>query len=552
MEKIIEILKNPPKWLIISLITLALGLRLEHEYFGQKFHSDQQYIIICNKAYLNGNDFVSSYSNPADISKSIDRPNIDPELFNYVSTFFSFITQSDFYGIILTAFLSIVLYITAWLLIFRFLKEYISKEAIVPILLITAFSSSPYIYYGAPDLFAKSLLWLAFSFSLGVFTQKEKIRYLSLSSVVLGLVFWSRYAYYPLVPVIPAIYFLLYLFSKEKRYFVYSAISFTIIFLIIIISFSVRAEGIDFFLKSAKSNGANVPYQWAHLQKFNYSFFIQAFVDERFIFSGLKIVGLETITNSIKIILSLSIFSILLAGIYKLTHLVIHKLKENHVLFHILLSIVGFSVVTISMLVYLSIDRMPENSRSGLNWTHVQESRYFAPVFASILFMFSIFAFETQNWIHKKLKRISKLIVYSFAVISFLYYPISKYKLIKGTPLYFSFGETKYMANQTDDVEMLKTLKKEISKSFIDKTRPLFISHNYEANLGELFDAEYGGSVMNTLDSLKTSKDINIIILHNKQRIVREISSLIKSKKLSPFWESEKNELYKFTLKPNI
>jgi len=551
MNKFIQLLKNPPKWLVFVLILVALGMRFEQEYFTQKFHSDQQYIIICNRAYLNGNDFVSTYSDPEDISKSIDRANIDPELFNYVSTFFTFLTQSDFYGIVLTSFLSILLYLLAWVLLFIFLKKYLSTSVIFPFFLILIFSPSPFVFYGGPDLFAKSLLWLAFALSVGIFSHHRKVLFLLLSASVLGFVFWARYAYYPLVPIIPALFFLLYFLSKEKKYLTYSFVYIAIISIIVLISFSVRAEGIDFFLKGAKSAGADLPYQFENLKKFNYLFPIQGYINQNVFFSIFKIIGFENLAEIVKLLFSTIVLSVIVVGVFYLLKASVLKFKENHTLFYSIFSVLSFSLLTIALLIYMSINKLPENSRSGINWTHVQEARYYAPVFASFLFLFLILVYENQNWVHFKVKQIAKFLLYLFVFLSVLYFPISKYKLVQGTPYYFTFSETKYMASQTDDLEMLKKLKHHISESFINGIRPLFISHGFDSNLGELFDAEYGGSVMTKLNDLKTSQEINVIILENLNKKVPEISMLIEAKKLQADWESEKYKLYRFKVVPN-
>lgn len=551
MKKLKSVFENPPKWLIGVLLVTALFFRLEHEFFNQKFHSDHQYIIICNIAYLSGNDFVSSYSNPDDVSQSIDRPTVDPEFYNYVSTFFTFLTNSNFWGIVLTSIFSIFIYFFAWILLFFFLKKYVSKAVILPFLLLLAFSPSPFLYYGGPDLFAKVLLWLAFALSIGIFESQRKWLYTILSAVVLGLVFWSRYAYYPLVPIIPGMLFLVYLFSKNKKFLSYAGVSVGAILAIAAFSLSIRAEGLDFFASGVKSDNENIGLQFSNLQKFNYSFFIQAFTDERAFYSLLNIAGLSFLVPYIKLLISLLVFALISLGVYGAFATVKKNFKENKLLFYSVATPVAFILATLFILTYLSIDRLPENSRSGVNWTHVQEARYYAPVFASLLFLALFFAYQRRKWTMGFVKKTMQYALWAFVILSVLYFPVTKYATVKAMPHYFSFGETKYLASQTDELEMLQALKKEIGESFNNGVRPLYLAHQHQANLGELFGAEYGGSVKDNLQTLQTSQAVNVIILRDLNKPKAQIEQHIKEKEMSPVWESDKYQIYNYILNPD-
>jgi len=541
------------KLVVVLILFLAILARFEYETFNPKFHSDEQYISITTLSLIQGNGLNSSYCDPNDISKSINRPSVDPEAYNLLFAAYLLITHDFYWASTLMNYTSWLILFLAFFIIFKFLKPFLEQEIVFYFLVFICFGYSPYHYYGSPDLWTLNWYVLSFALSLGIFYANRKWIFTILTGTTIAIVYLSRYAYYPLVPLIPSLFLAIGLFFKDRVLMKHSLSIFAIAGLLIFVFSTLKPDQSDYFLQFAHSSVQKKSFFWEHLKQFNFNLALQAFFDEKFFYTLCHSLSIASLLPFFKWTISLSIgglFIFILFNSLKISW----KNKNLTGNFYISMFAIFSALLTILLLLYSSLTRTLETNDTISNWTHVREERYFAPVFFVFTLIVFIAAFHKSFLSQKWLKKASGFLVFLSIGVAAIYYPLNKYSSIKNEPNYFLTGNDRIWLNGLENQNVAQSLNNLIQRSFISGIRPVFLSADRSVNLAEMMGAEYGGSLMDeNLENLKTSKSINIIILIGEAEYFPGKNKLVKFvdyHKLSPLVEAFKTKIYWYKLEP--
>ncbi len=535
------------KGLIILIILLALFSRFEYVVFNFPFHTDEQYQVLSTIYMQQGKGLTLSYVDRTDVSKSKLKPFTRPSGYNYMFSPILKLTNSIYWSIVIFKSIGILILFFSWYLIYIYTKKFISKKYIIPLLLILGFNNFPFMDYGTTDLLAISFLWLAFSSGIAFFISQKKLVFLLLSTVALFSGFWVRDAYLPLLFVFPFSFLLTILIEKKKKYFSYFLLMLSILIFLMLLKSN--------FTVSLPKTGNTSVYYFKNLLNFNYFFPLQTLIDERLFYSILNKLHLNFIINPVKLLLSLFIVSLLIyLTIINLRNLIKQKVHRQNTFVWLLPLLV--SGVTLVMLLFLSVKTHEQTTDLLTNWTFVQEIRYFAPIFMSILLLIIYFGFGNKILLQqKKAKKILRFIVYISAILSVFYLLPSKYSKIKLNKNYFLIGNEKLYSQTIGNIKDGELLNKLIEKSTLKGVRPIYITTDQSKIMSEIMGAEFGGAIFDAQwNDLKTSKDVILILRLTKNSYYKKKENKIQQfciengKKETEFKEIE---VYTYKLKAN-
>lgn len=531
--------------IIIILVFVSIFLRFEREVFAPVFHSDQQRYLVTSQLLLDGKGVSLSYTDTTDISKSITKSYAAAsEGYTYLIAPFLYITSSNYWAIVIPNILAILLLLFTWWKMYLLLSEKKRKKLLITFLIFFGFSNTPYVYYGSTDLVALAFLWYSIYLSFKAILLKNRSLFIA-SGIMIFFALYLRFAYIPLVFIVPISLIFMAIKLNEKRFFKSVIYYFVPLVVFLILSSLIKTHDVNYVADMGNDINSTKRLYFENLKYFNYSFPIQSFFDERLFYSIFSKLGITTVGDVIKFILSLSLFIVLI--IKSIRYFIKEKLNSPGVSFLIISSWL-LILVTVFELSFFSLNKPPERSDAVAYFTYIAEHRYFAPVYNSIIFLALFFSFFKQD-------KILRLAIYSFSLAALLYFPVTRYAEIKSDPNYFTVGENKIWSAGFGDVEMGTKVNDLIDSSFVDGVRPVFLCHDRSSFSVEVMGAEYGGSIANkNLNKLKTSKDLYLLIniaskdLYNcKQNFI----SYVKEKKISPVLENEKNKIYRVKIKNN-
>lgn len=547
-------------WFIGVLLILTVVVRLEHETFNLKFHSDQLYQIQTSQKLLEGHGVKLSYTDTTDISRSIYFPQTRyPEGYAYLMAPALYLTNDVFYASLTLNYLAILIYFTGWILIFYHFKNILSRLAIVPFLLITAFNNTAFQEVGQTGLLSMAFLILALGCSLFLFTPKRKLHFSILVGIMLFLTVFFRFAYYPMAFSFPFVLLIIAIFYKDKKLLSHFAAILTTLVILLLFSKLIEASGGDSYFLSAQKGSRELFLE--HLRQFNYNFPLQALTDERFFYTLLTKTGLGVLLIPVKLIISITLIGLIISGLaYSLKKVLRRQANDPSRTFVLLMSI-GMIAINLAVLCYLSAIKVAENNASGINWTYVREIRYYAPVYMFILFLLHFWAYQRINIIPQKLRVIFKSILICSAIISLLYFPIRKHAEIRSQSNYFQIGESRLWQSSFQDANWGKSIKQAIQDSYINGIRPVYLSHDRDHQAAELMGVEYGGSIINKREDLPTSQPVNLLVYIKKQAanyewtnenlvLKEQLQAFVEEKQMKILLKSEYGTLYKYTIMP--
>jgi len=547
MNKFIQLLKNPPNWLVFVLILVALGVRFEYIMFNFPFHTDEQYQILSTLYLEQGKGVVLSYADTTDVSKSIQVPFNRPAGYNYMILPLLKVTNNIYWSIVLFKFIGILALALSWFLIFYYTKGYISNQYLIPLIIILGFNNYPYMDYGTSDLLSIAFYWLSFSLSIGIFYSNRKFLCSLLTGIFLFGTYFLRYAYYPIVFIfLFSLFVIIILEDKSKlKYFFVTLFTFLILVFVNITKYAFTLN----------DNAPKVFY-FENVLSFNFLFPIQGLIDERIFYTFLHRLQMDILIIPIKLFLSIFVVAVISIGLIKL----IYKLfktkqidKENY----LWILPITTSGITLAMLLFLSLTTPQQNTDLIQNWTFVKEIRYFAPVFMSILFLIIYLGFHDKELSENtRIKNYLKYILFLSAFICFIYIIPNKYSEYKSNKNYFKTGESRLFIQTLGSNEDGKLLQSLIKQSTINEIRPIYITTDQTKIIAEILGAEFGGSIIDKKwEKLKTSKDVIFIFKLTENSYFKEQEEVIlnfcntKAVKQTNF----KNlNIYTFKLKANI
>ncbi len=491
---------------IIIVSIISVFSRFELSINTQKYTSDYQYQLQATKNLIAGNGITTSYVDTLDISKSIYIKLGRPEGYSYMTALPLIATDSMYWSQTFVTIFALAIFFLCWFIFFKHFENDVDKTVAIPVLLILGFNVSPWLDFGITGWLSIAFYMLASVLTLNLFRNNLNIKTAIFIGFCLFMTVFIRYAYYPTLIVIPISLVFLWLYFKNKthlKHLVIITLSFAFFSLISFLIMTKGVKGNATDLVGTQTNGITLLFD--NLLKLNYSFPIQAILDDRFFFTLFSKLKLSVLEAPIKLLVSIVIFVFIVISIIRDIK---HSKSSDKKIFFLLfstLSILG----TFGYLVLFSILATPQNNDVLSSWTFVQEIRYYAPAFVSILLLISYYTFKKST---KKFAPVLRYSMYLIACISVGYGLISRYALINATPQYFTTGNARIWANNLSDEKTGHELETLITKNTIDNVRPIYLSTDRTHQIAELMGAEYGGALFGKFDKLRTHKDVVILV----------------------------------------
>jgi len=210
------------------------------------------------------------------------------------------------------------------------------------------------------------------------------------------------------------------------------------------------------------------------------------------------------------------------------------------------------------MLIYLSLTRPIQKNDVLDNWTYVQEERYYAVMWVTILlaFFFVILQDGNQSW----LKRLILFVFFASFALNAPYYLYSKYIDIKENSAYFMTGDKKmyflqYPQNKKvrdsiiADYERLGEIIRGLQKE--NGIRPVYISADRSERIAILQGAVFGQPELLN-DRLFTSRRQSIVLkVSSSDPYPNELlKSFIEKKRIEKLYAGSTGNIYVYTQEP--
>jgi hypothetical protein len=461
-----------------------------------------------------------------------------PEGYSYLIAIVWTVSNNLYFAVIFWQWISILVYILAFGLIFQVLKAELDSSVIPAFLLIIAFSLSPWLYYKPTDLMAISFYWLGLAlFVSGI--ESKAIVFPLVSGILFSLCMTLRYAYQPIMPVSVTILLLVGIFLKNRKVIVsaiYTLASTLLGWIIFVLHF--KSPG------SLPSEAQSKKIYWENLLSADWTIFNKPLFDDRILHSVFFGWGGET-----GVTLSQTLVSLLIL-VTIITLLVIHFKSKK--LFNstpkILLITTGIStaLAAVGLLYLLSALSKPQENDYLHTWTYVRETRYYALLFVIVLLLALIFAFEkgrTAQWF--------RIFIWGLIIISIPYYILAKCRSIKSDPDYFHAGKTKIMFGESKS-PILPELEKHISESNLNGIPPVYLTANRTIRYAQLIGARVLFPNFSQLSTSNTSHPVALLIHFSNQDPYnkKELQSFIQQHPPETLFLSPSDTLYRIVVQP--
>jgi hypothetical protein len=531
--------------IILVLIILVLLIRIASILFEQKFWSDQQVQIIGAVSLLDGKGVTLPFVNTGN-PEVIDYKTINqfPEGYSYLFAGAYFLAHNIYWAAVIIDFLSLLLYLCSWLVLFKLFKDQLDQNSHLLFLVFTGFSMSPFLFYTATDFLALSVFFFASVLILFSILQKNLLC-LILSSILLAVSSWIRYSYYPLVFLFPILILMVSLYQKKKWQIIVSLSMLASIFITFLFFQLIKTHSgvLPDYVRVHQQNSRFVFFP-GNLLKFNYVFALQPFIDTRSIFTITKYIHLQGIESILKFLFSASFLIITLNAVYEFSvNSFKNRLKEMREKETFIISLFFIAITSLCILMFLSFISPAQNNDILINWTFVQEPRYFSFIYVVLLFFALIVFNNYNNWFSSLLVKIQRVFLLSFAAVSILYYLPSTLVSIKTQPYYFQTGEKKFYNLQTEDLVFSMCLKEKISLNKLKGLRTVFISGSRTSNLAVILGAVFGTEAM--LTNFKPDRFSALLLLQDKDS-GPGLLKFIESNKFETVYKSNSLCLYQY------
>jgi hypothetical protein len=383
MGKISAFLGRPG--IYVFLLLFALFFRFKHEICFPHLTSDYAVQMGAAKNYTEGKGFSGSAVSSDDLSKPVDKQmRMWPIGYPVLLVISWHILHNWFWAAILLQLVGVGLLLWAMLRILLYLG--VSKKIRSLFLIFIALSSTPFYYLGTTDLLTAAIFLWCVSIIL---KQSRNNDYSLTGFIVIGLLSalncTIRFAYIPNLVIIPAFYFILWFFRKDRRMMTGVLVTAGISFLCTFVFFTLFK--IDSGRTSFIQNLIHWDLFWNHLKWFD-SFPIKAFFYMSPLEYRLPSAHPGIIRLARFLIHACSLFVILLfVRRYLIRDKAYRWLKERvaekRLISEYLLLFVIVSAVVVGLMSLQSLTTGPEGNSFGppwmpRMWTFVYATRYFA------------------------------------------------------------------------------------------------------------------------------------------------------------------------------
>jgi hypothetical protein len=356
--------------------------------------------------------------------------------------------------------------------------------------------------------------------------------------------------YYPVVIIVPLSIFGLAFILKNRWHRNQAILMFFYLTLFFILAqyIKTKAQVIPDYVRIPFNKESLYP---ENLLKFNYPFFIQPFIDERSIVTITKYLHIGTYANLAKISISLFFGGLLVIALTQfIKGLILGGYKRETVTNIFILSLFFSSLSCLLILFGLSLISIPQNNDVLINWTFVQEQRYYGIVFISIMLLALLVINNYIGLFNNRLIKITKYNIAFFAIISLMYSFPCLYITIRSQESYFLLGDKKLKYKFTNDLNLADSIDSTIKNDKAGNRKTVFISRDRISYYAGLRGASH--ATPEILKELYTSKEISLLIFVDEKNIDPDISYFISNRSLSPIYVKYPYKLYRYIVKPNI
>jgi hypothetical protein len=541
------------KRVVLALFILALLCRTENIIFNQNFNSDKEVQIIAAKSTIEGKGPRLPNASAIDLSKIVYTDYYQwPKGYAMYFAAVYFIIRNVYWSAVLLDLMAVLLYFFSWKIL---IKTFCGDPAIrnftfSMFLILNSVSNVPFIYLWSSDLIAISfyLFSICLLFTTD-FELKQWTRFLT-GLIFLCLAVYTRYAYIPIAFALVGGYFLLYFRTWQKLFLLRFFISvFVLAFFAALTNHSGEAPAFE-------NDSIRTGYHFAHtVARFNFLFPVQTILAGNTIHSFSKLFGEKSLTTIFLILLCLSILTVFIGSIYRVASEYFRKERQYRES-TIILSSSFAGMVSVLLLIYLSLTRPIQKNDVLDNWTYVQEERYYAVVWVTMLlaFFFVILQDNNGSW----LKRLILLIFFASFGLNVPYYFYNKYSDIKKNSAYFLTGDRKmyflqYPHNRDErdriiaDYEKMGSLIEGLEKD--NGIRPVYISSDRSVRIAVLQGAVFGNTDLLSGHLYSSRKQSIILKISDQDPYPNEaLKTFIKEKNIGSIYSGEIGTLYVYTL----
>jgi hypothetical protein len=369
----------------------------------------------------------------------------------------------------------------------------------------------------------------------------------------LCLAVYTRYAYIPIAFALLGGYFLLYFRTWQKLFLLRFIIA------VVILAFFAALTNHSGEAPAFENDSIRTGYHFEHtLGSFNFLFPLQAILAGNTLHSVGKLLGGKSLNSLFLILVSAFIVAVFFGSIYRVAKEYFRKDRRTGES-TIVLSSLFAGIISVVLLVYLSLTRPIQKNDVLDNWTYVQEERYYAVMWVTILMAF--FFVILQDGHSSLLKRLIVLIFFVSFAVDAPYYIYNKFTDIKKNSAYFLTGDKKmyfiqYPENREDrdrtiaDYEKLGEIIEGLKKE--NGIRPVFISADRSERIAVLQGAVFGQPEI-LGDNLFTSRRQSIILKVSDQDPYPDgqLKSFIREKNIRSIYSGNIGTLYLYTLESN-
>jgi hypothetical protein len=540
-----------------ALFLLGLIFRGENVVFNQNFNSDKELQIIAAQSARAGAGLRIPNAKFNDISQ-IDYEGYYqwPKGYARYFTLVYFFVRNVYWSAVLLDLIAVLLYFLSWRILIKTFCQDESKRnfSFNLFLILSIISNVPFIYLWSSDLIAIS--FYLFSICLLFTTEfrlNQWIRYFA-GLAFLCLAVYTRYAYIPIVFALVIGFFLLYFKTRKKLYLLRFFLGIGVLAVFTILT--NHSGNSPAFVNDSVRTG----YHFTHtVERFNFLFPVQAILAGNTIHSMGKIFTIASITHFYLILLTLLILFVFVACLIRIMreYLEFKGQDENRV---IILSSLFAGIMSVVLLIYLSLTRPIQKNDVLNDWTYVQEERYYAVMWMTILlaFFFVIVQEGEKGW----LKKWILFILFASFCVDTPYYFYNKISDLRKNSAYFLTGEKKmyfiqYPKDRLDrdrmisDYEKLGTLIQDLEKE--NGIRPVYISADRSQRIAVIQGAVFGQPELLN-DNLRTSRKQSIIIkISDRDPYPNDqLRAFVREKKMNPLYSGNIGSLYVYTLEPAL
>lgn len=432
LGRFVEVAKGDK--VIYGAFVIAIILRLHMEFMLPDMLFDKMYQLTTARHLSQGNGISFALANSENLSKFDYRLiSVWPPGYALVVAPLLYAGVDFFTAALLIDFLGIFIFFSALYMLLHLLRPYLKLSILPFIPLYLAVAYSPFRLIASTDLLSLAFFLLSWALLFCIIKENKSIAgvgngMVALFGVSSFVCSFFRFAYYPLSLLLPTL-LVMYAIRHDRTKLKQGILAFTITLALISIQLfyqSLAADNINFLDQYYPEPQPRLYFE--HLLKFD-SVFVNSFFHD-FILKKVLKGDLMMVFN---LFFTTLMAFLLWAGMEQniiLSIKISNKRKDKLISTFFLFSLI-FIITIIVFLTFLSLRYPLDIAR---NWTFVQESRYFAPVYLLIFLLLSLIVFGKGNEMPKKLRLLGSGVLASSFLFSlyFWLYAITKYPVFDG------------------------------------------------------------------------------------------------------------------------